>query len=401
MAWYERVAYVLGLLLVGSPAPVRAQDTNQTLSSDNAIHVRVDRVNVGVTVTGLHGNFVKGLRREDFRVFDDGVEQPVTGFLSIEEPEQVILLMECGPAAFFLKTSELEAAEMLLSSISPADRVAIVSYSKAPQLVLDFTTDKSEVRDALHSLNFISGFAQLNLASSVAATIDRLVFLPGKKTIILLSSGVDTSSVANWQTVRQKINASDVRILAVSVAGNLRKPAKGKKLSHDERDDRKYVKEGFVQADQSLLEISQATGGRVYFPRSAKEFDHAYAEIAQLVRHEYSLEFAPPSPDGRLHSLSVKVKHSWYHVEHRQNYLAPPAVVRDSIGLPDSDLTYPVIRLSRNELITPICEGTKTCFSLGVHSKVPNRTSKARRDVAGQNGPDDPADCHAGGRVSS
>src|SRR6267378_7032525 len=141
MAWYERVAYVLGLLLVGSPAPVRAQDTNQTLSSDNAIHVRVDRVNVGVTVTGLHGNFVKGLRREDFRVFDNGVEQPVTGFLSIEEPAQVVLLLECGPAALFLKKSEFQAADTLLGSISPVDRVAIVSYSKSPYLEVDLTAD--------------------------------------------------------------------------------------------------------------------------------------------------------------------------------------------------------------------------------------------------------------------
>jgi hypothetical protein len=78
MARYEGVAYVLGLLLVGGTAPVRAQDTNQTHSSDNAIQVSVDRVNIGVTVTGLHGTFIRGLLREDFRVFDDGVEQPVT-----------------------------------------------------------------------------------------------------------------------------------------------------------------------------------------------------------------------------------------------------------------------------------------------------------------------------------
>jgi Ca-activated chloride channel family protein len=316
-------AYALGLLFLGCPAPVLAQDTNQTHSSDSTIRVKVDRVHVGVTVTGLRGNFIKGLRREDFRIFDNGVEQPVTGFLSIEEPAQVVLMMECGPGAFFLRKSELQAADKLLSSMAPADRVAVVSYSKFPELVLDFTTDKSESRDALDGLNFVNGYAQLNLASSVAATIDRLASLPGKKTIILLSSGVDTSSVENWQIVQQKIDASDVRILAVSVAEFLRKYARWRKLSPDEREDRKYVKDEFAQADQTLRMLSEVTGGRVYFPKNAKEFDRAYAEISELIRHEYSLEYAPPSADGKLHSIKVKVKHSWDHVDHRQSYLAP------------------------------------------------------------------------------
>jgi VWFA-related protein len=314
---------VLSLLLVSGPPLFTTQSVNQTHPPDNVIRVNVARVNVGITVIDSHGDFINGLRREDFRIFDDGVEQPITGFLSIDEPAQVVLMMECGPGAFFLRKSEVEAADMLMSSISPADRVALVTYSKAPQLVLDFTADKSEVRDTVHGLNFIMGYAQLNLASSVATTIDGLASMPGKKTIILLSSGLDTSSEANWQVVQQKINASDVRILAVSVAGNLRKPAKKKKLSPDERDDRKYVKQGFAEADQSLRELSKATGGRVYFPKNTREFNRAYAEIAQLVRHEYSVEFSPASSDGQLHSLAVSVKQSRYHVNHRQNYLAP------------------------------------------------------------------------------
>jgi VWFA-related protein len=159
---------------VGGPALVRAQDTNKTHSSDNPIHVSVDRVNIGITVIGLHGTFIKELRREDFRVFDDGEEQPVIGFLSIEEPAQVVLLLECGPAALFLKKSEFQAADTLLASISPVDCVAIVSYSRSPDLVVDFTDDKSEARAALRGMNFMAGFGELNLAPSVAAALDWL-----------------------------------------------------------------------------------------------------------------------------------------------------------------------------------------------------------------------------------
>jgi Ca-activated chloride channel homolog len=311
-------------LIVLQALSMGAQSQQSAPPPEGTIRVSVDRVNVGVIVTDARGRFIEGLRREDFQVFDNGVEQSVTGFLPIEEPAQLVLLLECGPAAYFLRKSELHAADSLLNSLSPADRVAIASYSKEPQLLLDFTPDKSAARLTLYDVNFMAGFSQLNLSSSVAATLDWLASIPGKKSIILLSSGVDTSSPENWEVLRRKLNTSDIRLLAVSVSGDIRKPAKGRKLSHDEKSDRIVVKQVFAQADQSLRALSEATGGRVYFPRNTKEFDRAYSEIAQLVRHEYSLAFVPPSHDDKLHSIEVKVKRSSYRVDHRQAYLAPP-----------------------------------------------------------------------------
>lgn len=315
------------LILLGDGGAVRAQQINQTPNPGAAIRVNVERVNLGVTVTGMHGNFIKGLGRADFQVFDNGVEQPVTDFLSIEEPNQLVLMMESGPGAFFLKRSEIQTADELLGDLSPTDRVAIVGYSNGPEMILDFTPDKSEARAAIHRINFIAGFAELNLASSVAATLDWLGSVTGKKTIVLLSSGVDTSSAANWQNIQQKIQTSDVRILAVSVTWDLRKPGQKRRLSTDERNDRQYLKEGFSESDQNLRQLSEATGGRSYMPKNAKELAHAYAEIAQSVQYEYNLAFAPTLHDGLVHSLRVKVRHPWCHVHSRQAYLAPSATM--------------------------------------------------------------------------
>jgi Ca-activated chloride channel family protein len=318
-----------GLALAGhclciQAVPLLAQSQQASPLPQGAIRVSVDRVNVGVIVTDAKGRFVEGLHREDFQIFDNGVEQPVAGFLPIEEPAQLVLLLECGPAAYFLRRNELHAADTLLNNLSPADQVAIAGYSKGPELFLDFTPDKSAARLSLYDLNFMAGFSQLNLSSSVVATLDWLASLPGKKSIVLLSTGVDTSSPEDWEILQRKLNTSDTRLLAVAVSGDLRKPFKHKKLSPDEKSDQKVVKQVFAQADRSLRALSEATGGRVYFPRNAKEFDRAYGEIAQLVRHEYSLAFVPPSHEGQLHSIEVKVKHSSYRVDHRQAYLAPP-----------------------------------------------------------------------------
>jgi Ca-activated chloride channel homolog len=313
------LAVLLLLLLAASGSTAQSQEPAPP------IRVTVNRVNVGVTVTDSSGHFISGLRRDDFQLFDNSVEQPITDFLPIEEPAQLVLLIESGPAVLFLSKSHLLAADALLATIAPTDRVAIATYSKTPKLLLNFTENKTEARLALQDINFSNDFAELNLSSSLATAIDWLAPLPGKKTIVLLSTGVDSSPAEDPQAIQRKLLTSDIRILAVSLAADLRKPAKRKKLSPRDRSNRAAVQEAFAVADQSLRELSTLTGGRVYFPASADDFTRAYAEIAQLVRHEYSLAFAPPAADNQLHFLKIKVKDPSYQVDHRQAYLAPSA----------------------------------------------------------------------------
>src|ERR1700731_3430936 len=169
--------------------------------SSQTIHVSVDRVNVGVIVTDSRGHFVEGLRREDFRVFDNGIEQPLTGFAAIEEPAQVLLLIEAGPAVLFLGKNHVLASDTLLNNLSPNDRVAIASYSKDPRLLLDFTPDKLTARLALQKLNFALGFAELNMSSSLASAIDSPTPFPVEKTVVVLSTGVDTSPPERWEMI--------------------------------------------------------------------------------------------------------------------------------------------------------------------------------------------------------
>jgi len=322
------------LLLAWAPAflaqPAGGQEQHLATPSEArqaqqpTIRVNVDRVNVGVIVTGKRGQFIEGLEREDFRILDNGVEQPITGFLPIAEPAQVLLLVESGPALFFLGKNHFRAAETLLAELSSEDRIAIASYTRDAELLLDFTPDKPTARFALESLNFVSGFAQLHLSSSLGAAIDWLMTLPGKKSIVVLSTGVDMSPPEKWPLLEQKLRTGDVRILAVSLSGNFRKPIKHKVLSAAEKEDLARVRKTFTEADRSLEEVSRATGGRAYFPKNQEEFLRAYAQIAQLVRHEYSLAFTPPAHDSQVHTLEVKVRGLGRRVDHRQAYFAPP-----------------------------------------------------------------------------
>jgi Ca-activated chloride channel family protein len=298
------------------------------------IRVSVDRVNVGVIVTDSHGSFVSGLHREDFRVFDDGAEQPITDFAAVEEPAQVVLLVEAGPAVYFLEASHLRAAYALLDGLSAGDRVAVVKYDEAPQPILDFTADKQVAAGALEHVRFNLGFGMLNLSGSLSSVLDWLAKAPGKKTIVLLSTGVDTSPPADSAATLARLKTSDVRILAVSLAGELRGPPPNPKQKKKAPSEKSAVAEqGFAEADRLLTLITEATGGRVYFPKNAKDIASIYAEIAQLVRHEYSLAFAPPAHDRKVHAIEVRVSAvsstatsapvPAYRIDYRRAYLAP------------------------------------------------------------------------------
>lgn len=319
-------------VVLGCCAGVAAQENQQEQAPK--IQVTVDRVNVGVIVTGRGGHFVDGLGREDFRIFDNGAEQPITDFLSVTEPAEVLLFIESGPAVVFLGRDHLHAAVQLVDNLASDDRVAIAGYSKDTELLLDFTTDKMATRFALQNLNFMVGFAELDLSANLASAIDWLGARGGKKTIVVLSTGVDSTPAGQWEAIRQKLETSDVRILAVSLSGDFRKPTGHRVLTREEKKDRALLKQGFAAADQSLRELTRLTGGRVYFPKTQQDFNRAYAEIAQLIRHEYSLAFVPPVHDGQVHEITVQVRGFGRRADHRQAYLAPPPVPQAAPAAP-------------------------------------------------------------------
>ncbi|HYA97864.1 MAG TPA: VWA domain-containing protein [Methylomirabilota bacterium] len=293
------------------------------------VRASVDRVSVGVIVTDARGNFLEGLRKDDFRVFDDGVEQPIAEFASVNDPAQVVLLVETGPAVYLLESNHLQAALALLEGLAPGDSVAVAGYTDRALPVLGFTTDKRAAANALDSLRFRTGFADLNLSSALAGVLSSLASLPGKKTIVLLSTGLDTSPPPARDAVLDALRLGDVRVLAVSLSAGLRgAPAKGKRAPSSEKSG--DVAAGLAEADARLKALAEITGGRAFFPANGREMSAAFAQIAQLVRHEYSLSFVPPARDAKPHSIEVRLAlaappHSQAaaRLSHRLAYRAP------------------------------------------------------------------------------
>jgi Ca-activated chloride channel family protein len=290
------------------------------------IRITVDRVNVGVIVTDAKGNFVGNLRQQDFQVLDNNSPQPITDFVPVDAPGQVLLTVEAGPAVYLLQDAHLFVADALLGGLSPSDRVSIVRYNDGPAPLLNFTTDKQAAQAALDQIPFNLGYGNLNLASSLNTILDWLAPVSGKKSIVLISTGVDTSSQDSMRSLLARLQTGDVRILAVSMSGPMRNGSKGSKSQIQQ------TQQAFEEADAWLKRLAESTGGRAFFPENTKAFQETYRQIAQLVRHEYSLAFVPPAADGAAHSIEVKVnvevvstknKAPEYRVDHRKGYIAP------------------------------------------------------------------------------
>ena len=335
-----RRALLVALALLGLALPSRAQKQEPQQQPPYRLGVRVDLVNVEVSVTDARGNFVSDLKRENFRVLDEGVPQPLTHFASVEAPAQVLVVVETGPAVYLIHRQHLAAAYALLEGLAADDRVALGTFDQSARLALHFTQDKGALASALDGLRYNLGMAELNLFDSLAAALDWLAPMPGKKAIVLLSTGLDTSRAGSWEALLRKLRASGVVVLPVALGGELREPSSQQSKKKGGRDSSIAPKAGdsglsFAQADRALEAIAQATGGRAYFPRDAREFPGIYRQIAGLLRHQYSLGFAPPARDGRFHKLEVQVVDSTgrvlapaegnlgYRIASRPGYLAP------------------------------------------------------------------------------
>lgn len=331
---------VLGMALVAThtlfrSAPKRAL-SQETLQSS------AELVKVDVSVSDKRGNFVAGLAANDFRILDNGTEQPVVFFMPVEAPAQVLVMIETGPAVYLIHSEHLTAAFALLDGLDPADQVALVSYNEAPRQLLPFTSDKSLFLSALGKIDYGIGMADLNLYASLSQVLDWLKPLRGKRALVLLSTGLDSSQPSRWDALAAKLRGEDIVIFPVALGAALRGSAKTKSPKRPSRPNSDTnlpspsagTSLSFAKSAEDLAALAAITGGRAYFPSSRSEFVTIYREIAAALRHQYVLGLVP-SHDGRYHSLSVELssgsrqsgnpddRNPQYHISARPGYLAP------------------------------------------------------------------------------
>ena len=188
-------------------------------------------------------------------------------------------------------------------------------------------------------VQYTLGMGNLNFYDSVSTVLDWIAPLHGKKAIVLLTTGLDSSPPERWDALVQKLKKDDTVLFAVALGGSLRHPPSAKKKKSKaapkpDETDGPANPVTFAKADAALLSLAKITGGRAYFPESPNDFVTIYREIASALRHQYVLGIAPQH-DGKFHSLTVQIlgangrsgpesiKSPEYQIFAREGYLAP------------------------------------------------------------------------------
>jgi VWFA-related protein len=273
---------------------------------DYSIKVNVPLVNVDVMVSlKSNGQFVPGLKKENFRLFEDGAPQQITNFTVSKAPITAVLLVEFGDTNYSFMIDALRASYAFAHTLTKDDWIAVSYYDMQPHILVDFTQDKQAVYGALNQLR-MGAFSETNLFDAMYDTLDRLDRVEGKKYVILVTTGVDTFSRITLDKIYKKIkDTKDVTIFPISVGQIMRimhpNAYRGMGIPHSELD--------YIQADNEMRTFAAMTGGRAYFPRFPAEYGEDFQDIGSDIRNQYSLAYHPTNSklDGTYRKLKVQI----------------------------------------------------------------------------------------------
>jgi VWFA-related protein len=287
------------------PAPAERTIKNPPGLDNYSLRVEVPEVSVDVGVLlEKTGQFVPNLKPNNFKVYENGVEQKIVGFKRVEAPITALLLCEFASTNYNFVYDMRNAAWAFAQQLRPQDYVAMMTYDMRTQIVTDFTQDKQQLYNAIQSL-VIPGFSERNLFDALYEGEDRLSRIEGRKYIILIASGRDTFSKITLDKIMQKVkNTPDVTIFAVSTGGAIRAVTEGGGGFRQEMRDLDYL-----QADNQMKTFAKMTGGMWYSPRFVAEMPDIFGQINTAIRSKYQLVYHPTDPkqDGSYRKLRVEL----------------------------------------------------------------------------------------------
>jgi VWFA-related protein len=352
-AWL-RVLAVAGAI-AGAHALVRAQPPPPP-QSEGGFKFRsgVELVNVTATVTDASGRFVSGLRKEDFVVYEDGQEQTVSNFSNERVPVSLGIVLDTSSSMAGEKFMAAQTAldRFLYDLLDREDEIFLYRFSGDPELMQDWTTDRSLLRRALGRIVPAGGTAMYD------AVAEAVPLAQGgkhrKKAIVLISDGNDTSSRTEILDVKQLVRESEVMVYAIGI------DSQGSKRSWNPPPQQpqprippptplpfpvpgrtgrrpgtwpppaplppsggRTVSSGDRVNVVALREITDDSGGRTEIVRSAQDLDPATANIADELSRQYYLAYTTNAThDGRWHSIRVEVRNRSLRVRARRGFVA-------------------------------------------------------------------------------
>jgi VWFA-related protein len=303
-----------------------------------SIAVTVPVVTVDVVVTDNNGNYLTGLKKENFRITEDGNVQTITNFAATDAPITIVLLLEFSKLGYEVFTYNARNwAAAFLGRLKPADWVALETFNMRSNVDVDFTHDGREVMQGLTELVF-PPFSESNLFDAVSDVLDRMKDVKGRKAVLVLASGIDTFSRMTLDQTMKRIKETDATIFTVGVGAQM---FMAMDISGGAGSTANLTA---LQAENQLKTFAALTGGRSWSPRFDGEIPSIMQDVAASLRNQYNMAYSPSNQtqDGKYHKIKVELvaqdggpltvtnekgKKVKFQVYARQGYTAPTSNV--------------------------------------------------------------------------
>ena len=284
----------------------------------------VRTVPVYVTVTDAEGRLVPDLGREDFAVLDKGKPQPITLFSSETQPISVVMMLDRSGSMVGNFRLVQQAAERFVTSLLPADRARIGSFSYRVQVdPRTFTIDHDELLTILHRDLQEPGPTPLWNAISVGMTA--LLHEEGRRVVLVFTDGVDrpgNNRATNMTLggVIERAREENVMVYAIGLAsaGPRGLMARGGGYGSGSGGRRGMAD----KPDPGLAKIAIESGGGFFELDDAADLSSAFARIADELHRQYAMGFTPEKLDGKTHQLEVRVNRPGMTARARKSYVA-------------------------------------------------------------------------------
>lgn len=313
----------------------RPQDQEQVL------RLRAEEVLLNVTVTDPYNHQATDLRRDEFIVAEDGKRQDIASFAITSVPVNVVLMLDASGSVINEINSLRDAAMHFVDQLGPEDKVSVIEFHSDVELIQDWTAKADEVRHAL-SWRFKPGmvmnkqgryeYGMTSLYDAIYATADtQLSKVEGRKAVIILTDGDDTSSKITYEQALGALIKSGAVVYVISkarafIADLAKYQGRATRVFGGGVSQQAAVAVArFENAERMMTELCLRTGGQIYSPMKDDDLKSVYGQVARELKNQYIITYVSRNEvrDGRLRHISVFLTRPGYKSRTRDSYYAP------------------------------------------------------------------------------
>src|SRR3989454_5495523 len=308
------------------------QPTNKgsnEVAEGSAVRVSPSLVTVPAIVMDRNGRYFANLHKEDFRIFEDGVEQKISYFASVEKPFTVALMLDVSGSTQLQLAQIRDAANTFVSRLRFNDRVMAITFDGQIHVLSEPTDVATIRRSKLHIPPVTDGTV---LYDAVDFALKRMAQIPGRKAIVLMTDGVDQNSQASLKSTLADIAEQDVLIYTVQYNTLPQLPQRLSQIKNEKarRKVQSRLMQGYAVSEPYLRTLAEKTGGRFYRAADLSDVGPAFEAITSELGVQYSLGYYPKqtSGAGAERGIKVRVRYPNLVVRARDSYTTTPNIAR-------------------------------------------------------------------------